>query len=410
MPENIKAFWIIGGGILQKPILDEVKLLGYKVIVSDMSETCYLANQADYFFEIDIFDEEGHLSKLIELKSKKISVCGVLAAGIDAPVTMARMNEKLNLYGVSSDICELVNHKANFRLWMADNNFEVPEFKEFQSDQFVKALEYIENIKAPFIIKNVNSSASRGTRIFFDINKIKDLEDTFNEACRVSRSNTCLIESIWEGSEHTVETFFDINGNFYPLFITDRIFDKTNGIPLEIGLENPTGLSAKEKKSCFKLAELISSTLGITVGAAKFDMIYTKAGPRIIEMTTRLSGGFDCQYLVPAATGKNIIASAVYTALGKNIPSSFLNTTKSRVALSGSIWPKSGKVLSINGLDEAKKINGVEHIFLRCKVGDHINEYENCASRVIFIIVSGKNRSEANKALRMAQEKIKIEV
>ena len=410
MPDNIKAFWIIGGGILQKPILDEVKLLGFKVIVSDMSEACYLANQADYFFALDIFDEEGHLSKLSDLKLQKITVCGVLAAGIDAPVTMARMNESLNLYGVSSDICELVNHKANFRLWMLDNDFDVPEFKEFKSNQFAKALEYIENIKAPIIIKNVNSSASRGTRIFYDINKIQELEDTFDEACRVSRSNTCLVESVWEGSEHTIETFFDISGNFYPLFITDRIFDKTNGIPLEIGLENPTRLSAKEKKLCFELAKSISSTLGITVGAAKFDMIYTKSGPRIIEMTTRLSGGFDCQYLVPAATGKKIIASAVYTALGKDIPSSFLNPTKSKVALSGSIWPKPGKVISINGLDEAKKINGVEHIFLRCKIGDHIHEYKNCASRIIFIIVSGKNRTEAKKVLRMAQEKIKIEV
>ncbi len=75
----------------------------------------------------------------------------------------------------------------------------------------------------------------------------------------------------------------------------------------------------------------------------------TKNGPRIIEMTCRLSGGFDSQYLVPAATGKNVLKVAILIALGKPFPKNLLIDKKQKVGVTGSIWPKPGKILNIKG-------------------------------------------------------------
>ena len=111
--------------------------------------------------------------------------------------------------------------------------------------------------------------------------------------------------------ECTVETIYDVEGNFHRCFITDRNFDYSNGYPLELGLVSPSQLSDKVQEECFTLAKTVSNKLGIKIGAAKFDMIITDDGPKIIEMTTRLSGGFDCQYVVPASTGKNIVMAAM---------------------------------------------------------------------------------------------------
>ena len=82
----------------------------------------------------------------------------------------------------------------------------------------------------------------------------------------------------------------------------------------------PLDYLQKFKKNAFTLAKNVSNKLGIKIGAAKFDMIITNDGPKIIEMTTRLSGGFDCQYVVPASTGKNVVMAAVMTACGINFP------------------------------------------------------------------------------------------
>ena len=137
-----------------------------------------------------------------------------------------------------------------------------------------------------------------GQRMYIYKSDDNGVLDMVNEAMKVSRSGKAMIESLWIGSEHTVETLFDINGKFHECFITDRIFDKTDGFALETGLVHPTTLPIDVQNQLYELAYKVAVNVGINQGAAKFDMMMTVDGPRIIEMTVRLSGGFDCQYLV----------------------------------------------------------------------------------------------------------------
>ena len=65
-------------------------------------------------------------------------------------------------------------------------------------------------------------------------------------------------------------------------------------------------------------------------------------------------------------------------------------------------------IKSINGVEEAKLIPGVENIFFRCKVGDVVLPYTDSAKRVCFIIVIGKNEKEARQILDKAISKIAI--
>ena len=37
MKTKIKFFWVIGGGLLQIPLIDEIKKLGYKVILPKLN-------------------------------------------------------------------------------------------------------------------------------------------------------------------------------------------------------------------------------------------------------------------------------------------------------------------------------------------------------------------------------------
>jgi biotin carboxylase len=401
-------YWVIGGGLMQVPIIENLKSKKIKSIVTDASKECICAELADIFEAIDIFDIQRHLHFAKELKKRGINVVGVLAAGIDAPETMSRIGEFLELPVVSSEISKLVNNKAKFREWMKMHHFQTPIFKEFNKNEFGKFLEFKKEIRYPFIIKNVNSSASRGTKIFYGPDESEE-KRIFNEAIKVSRSNSCLVESVWTGTEHTVETFWDINKNFHRFFITDRIFDYTTGFPIEKGLINPTCLKDFEKQKCYELAESISRKLRINIGAAKFDMIYTRDGPRVIEMTTRLSGGFDCQYLVPAATGMNLLSAAIDTSMGRDINPRDIVKKSSKVAVSGSVWPEPGTVVKIEGVDAAQALPTTEHVFMRTKVGDIIENYENCADRTAIIICSDESEPGAKSALNKALNLIRIE-
>lgn len=401
-------FWCIGGGILQKPLIEEARRLGYRVIVTDGSEKCICARLADLFFAVDIFDIEGHIALAEELSAEH-DIVGVLAAGIDAPITMSKVAEHLGLPGVSSKISEIVHYKSKFRDFCKNNNISVPNYKLFHESEILGLDEYLNKIDLPFIIKNVDSSGSRGTKIFYSRNRSEE-QRVAREAIEFSKSRSFLVESVWLGKECTVETLYDVDGEFHRCFITDRVFDYSTGFPIETQLISPSRLADTAQEECFELAEVVSRKLGINIGAAKFDMIYTNDGPRIIEMTTRLSGGFDCQYLVPCASGLNVMGAAILTACGRNFPKSFLVNQSDLVAVTKSHWPNNGRIVSISGVEKARSMKGIQHIFFRKNVGDEVAGFQNCVDRISFILATGDDFDEAERNALNAINAIDIEI
>lgn len=401
-------FWVIGGGEMQVPVVDEARGLGLKVICSDLNPNCVCAARADIFLTIDIFDIETHVRKGLEL-SKTLKIAGVLAAGIDAPETMARLARALALPSVDPEVARLVHNKADFRRRMDELGFPVPRYVDFGMEQLDDVSALADSIGYPLVLKNTDSSGSRGTRIFYEPDP-QGLRVAAVEAINVSCSGRALMESFWEGPEQTIETLFDVEGNFHPCFITDRIFDKRQGYALETGLCHPSSLSEKVQADMYQMAKAVAQAIGVRIGAAKYDCILTPQGPRIIEMTVRLSGGFDCQYLVPAATGKNVIRAAVLTALGRPFPLGLLQAKYQRVAVSRSLWPGLGRIRAVRGLEDACQIPGVEKIVFRKRVGDLIEPYTDCTKRVCFVIAAADTQEAVEAVVAQVERTLIIDV
>ena len=113
---------------------------------------------------------------------------------------------------------------------------------------------------------------------------------------------------------------------------------------------------------------------------------------------------------MPLATGKNVLKAAILTAIGRPFSRTLLKDTKHLVGVTGSIWPKPGKIRAISGIEKARKIAGVGQIFFRSKVGDVVKPYTDGAKRVCFIIASGKTEPEARAVLQKAIDTIKISI
>lgn len=397
-----KYLWVIGGGELQIPLIKEANKLGLKTIVSDLNFLCVAKKYSDIFVHIDIFDIVAHISYL---ETTKLNIVGVLAAGIDTPETMASMNECLGLKGVPLKTALLVKHKDKFRIKLQELGYPIPNFKIITEKSLINLTSILEKIPYPLIVKPTNNSASRDMRIFNTYsNELVDFIVT-----NIQKYKILLVEEMFQGEEQTVECLIDIDGNFHNGFITDRKFTFENGFPVELGLVHPTQLSQSMQNELYLLAKKVAFDLDIKVGAVKLDTITTKDGPKIIELTVRHSGGYDCQYLVPRSTGKNILKSAILTAIGQKFNPFLLENTLYKFGVTGSVWPKPGVITNIDGIKDAKNIDGVEEIFSRYSVGDTITPYVDCASRVLFIICTGNTLKQANKSLKEAIELIKIE-
>lgn len=394
-------FWVIGGGLLQIPLIDEARALGLKVLVTDLSEHCAAMPHADRFEAVDIFDIEGNLAFCERLQREGLRIAGVLAAGIDAPETMARLNQHLGLVGVSPEVARITQQKDLFRDALRGMGYPVPEYAVVRQPGELD--EAIRRIGFPLIVKPPANSASRDMKIFHDGEA---------DACRaffeqqLGRYDRLLLETCWSGEEQTVESLVDIDGEVHDGFITDRKFTFQGGYAVETGLVHPTELPQEQQAELYALARSLARDFGIRAGAVKLDTIMTPQGPRLIEMAVRHSGGFDCQYLVPLATGKNVLRAAVYTAIQQKFPPELLRPRWERFGTTGSVWPEPGVIDAIEGLDEARAVSGVEHIFLRYQPGDRVAPYQDCAKRVAFIICVADSRQQARESLRQAQNRL----
>ncbi|MCP3850912.1 MAG: ATP-grasp domain-containing protein [Gammaproteobacteria bacterium] len=395
--------WIIGGGLLQIPLIEQANLLGLKTIVSDQDRDCVAKEHSDVFFKIDIFDVKGHINSL---RHNSLNVIGVLAAGIDAPETMAAMNSFLGLKGISSAVAHVTKQKDLFRKKLKELGYDVPKFVILKREHIDSISDLIEKLPFPVIVKPTDNSASRDMKIFTE--NTPDLKAFV--LLNLEKYELVLVEELWEGEEQTVECLVDINGQFHNGFITDRKFTFQNGYPVETGLIHPTELQQEKQNELFSLAKRVADDLNIDVGAVKLDTIYTKEGPRIIELTVRHSGGFDCQYLVPNSTGKNILKAAILTAVQKEFSPKLLQAQYERYGKTASPWPEPGIIKSITGIDSAKKLPGIVDVFMRYNVGDTIEPYINCATRVAFIIATGLSREDVNETIDNALKLIEIEV
>ena len=399
--------WILGGGKMQYYNLIEARNLGYKTLITDANKNCFCKSNADLFYKVDIFDIKKNIELLDKLKNK-ISIKSIFVGGIDCTITAATLAEKLNLPTSGIEIAKKTNNKFLFRKFLSENKLLNLPFLKINKVHN-KTEELIEKkIGYPFIVKNTDNSASRGMEIIKKRIGIKRLNNIISKAIKLSRCKYCTVEKYLVGTEHTVETIYDVNGKFHPCFITDRYFNHETGKALETGLRNPTKLTEQMQKKMFNYANKISKKIGIKIGPAKFDILISNKKLIPLEMTTRLSGGFDCQILVPAATGKNIIKAAMLTSLGKKFDKVLLKRKFNKVAYSSNVWPKPGRILKIDYKKPKINKNEFLEVIFNKKKGDKISSYQNCADRPCFIIASSINETKAKKLVSKAIESIKI--
>lgn len=387
MPDD--ALLIVCGGLLQVPAVRIAQDLGLKVIVTDANPNAAAMLHADHAVQLDIYDIEGHRRLVDDLKTR-YNLRGVFAEGADVEVTVAASAEQAGLPGIPVEAALNTKNKVRSRRCLDVAGLPNPKWAEVSTKEEAHA--EAARIGYPLIVKAIDNSASRGTT---RVARSDDLAAAVDLARSASDVGTVLLEELLVGPEQSVEILFDAKGVSHRLNIVDREFASTGGAAMELGHVNPSDLSDAEKDQLFDLAERAAKATGVRFGAFKADTMWTKNGPRILEVTARLSGGFDCQYTTPLSSGRDFIRAAIRVAVGEPIESKDLHHKWRRYAAAWSAFPRPGLVGRIGGVEEVRAMKGVREVFLRVAVGEVIRPYQDCAARPAFIIAVGDTREEA---------------
>lgn len=197
-----------------------------------------------------------------------------------------------------------------------------------------------------------------------------------------------------------------VDGEPHVLQITDKL---TTGAPhfVEMGHSQPMRQNDENSEKIRDLAVRACKAVGINVGPAHVEMILTKDGPKMVELGARMGGDCITTHLVPLSTGIDMVGCTIKLACGERID---IEPKFNKGAAIRYFDAHNGTIKAIEGIDEAKKMPGVQEISIVHQVGESIGEIGSSTDRVGFVIAQAETTEEAVKVCEKAMKMVEITV
>ncbi len=391
---------VIGGGLLQVPVIVTAKKMGYQVIVTDYNSEALGMKDADIPIVMSTRDIEGSV-RVAKSQNDITPINAVLTVGTDASMTVAAVANALGLPGIKFEDAEAATNKLKMRMRFKEHDVPSPHFLPVWSLSDAKKACTV--LDFPLVLKPSDNMGARGV---IRVDNRNQLSDAFHYAKNASPSGELIIEEYMDGKELSIDAVI-YNNEITICGVADRIIEYPPYF-VETGHSMPTSMPAEIVEDAVKTMKKGIRALGITVGAAKGDIKITDNGPKIGEIAARLSGGFMSAYTYPLATGVDLMRTVIEIALGKE-PGN-LEPVHNRVAIERAIIPKPGIIKKINGLEEAYKIPGIEEIFLNIKPGDRFDIPRSNVEKAGNIIATGTTLEEAEAAVKKCLDTLQIQI
>ena len=400
-----KAILIISAGLEAVPGIMKAKEMGLHVVVSDMDLNAPGFEFADDRILASTYDytETARLAREYNDNVNKID--GVIALSADVPYTVAYVAKSLGLPGLSLETASLSSDKLEMKDKLKAMGIPLPHY--WRPDNITELKKIVEKQGLPLIIKPIDSRGARGV---FLLTNVDMLEWAFEHSQNQSPSSKVIVEEYLEGPQISTEALI-INGVGYPIGFSDRNYEYLNKFSpyiIENGGDMPTSLNDLEKNIIAKTAIDAGISMGVVNGVVKGDMVLTSEGPKVIEIATRLSGGWFSSDQIPLNSGIHIIEYAIKIALNINFsPTDLVPKINNGVAIRY-FFPNEGQISKIENLDILLDKDYIYKFELYVKEGDYIEKITDHTKRAGYVITIGKDKKEAVNRAEEIVNTIKI--
>ena len=393
---------ILGGSYLQIPAIKKALALGHEVIVLDYNPDAPGFKIPNVMHEIISTIDTPNIIKA----AKEYKIDGIMTMATDMPMqSIAAVNEELNLKGITVDSALKSTNKLFMRQALLNKNVPIPKYFKVDSvDEFVSAIKELDGLGFKAISKPADSSGSRGIHLIESFNYHK-LEEIFNYSIRYSKSGYLLVEEYMEGPEVSVETI-SVDGENHIIQITDKM---TTDAPyfIEIGHTQPSQLPKEYINQIKNITNQAINAVGISNGPTHTEVKVTKGGPKIVEIGARLGGDFITSDLTPLSTGVDMVEACIKIALSEEPD---LEIKWEKASAIRFIKSDLGKIIDIQGLDEALACEAVIQVHMDKNIGDKVSKVKSSNDRVGYVITQAATANEAARFAELAIKKIKISI
>lgn len=302
----MKKLLILGAGQMQVPIIALAKKLGYCTVVADYDPKAPGFKYADVVSTISTIDKEDVLKLAQDEK-----VDGLLTTS-DYPVrVVSYVGEKLGLPAMTQRVAQVCTNKYEQRQLFKESGVNTPFFIQCNQDSDLSELTTF-----PYIVKPVDSSASRGVE---EVHNASQLKEAVKVACDQSRTGNAIVESFIGGKEFSVETLTQ-GGITHIIQITEKLTrGEEQGYFVEDTHIEPARISEAEASAIRTEVLKATKAVGVDNCPTHTEIKLWDGKPYIIEMACRLGGDYITSDLVPLSTGISMMENLMKLSVGEKI-------------------------------------------------------------------------------------------
>lgn len=393
----MKKLLIIGASILQLPAIKKAKEMGLYVAVLDFNPNAVGIPYADEYFNASTMDENAVLNV-----AKEFQPDGIMTLATDMPMRgVAKVSNTLGLHSISYETAVKATDKYDMIKAFEEHNVPAPWFYLVKNIEELSQLK--DKITYPCIMKPTDNAGSHGV---VKINSFEELIEKYEYSHSCSRRGNVIVEEYLDGEEVSVEVMV-VDGEVNILQITDKL---TTGAPyfVEMGHSQPSRLDLNIQNQIKDVAERACKAIGINKGPAHVEMkVTSQYGPKMIELGARMGGDNITTHLVPLSTGIDMVECTIKIALGETVD--VIPTLNCGSAIRYFEAPF-GEIKSIEGVEEALKIEGVKQISFTKNIGEKSTPIHCSNDRIGFVIAQAESAKEAITICEEAMKTIKIEI
>ncbi len=411
------------------------------VLIHDIDPFIYLKGLEDLDYEIDVIYTEpqnpamldifnnwlkettlnaqsveglDNIYELAEKVGREKNIDGILSFNEFMTEPVAIIAQNLNLPGNSVQAVKTVQNKYLQRMKLKEH--QVPSAKFHLIREESDLVTAGQSIDFPAVLKPAFGS---GSYHVYDIENMEQLKEVFNTKIR-SYSNYLnkekelflLEEKLIGANFYKTEGYGDyvsVESMVYKGEISHIcVCDKTPLAPpfRETGAILPSVLETDQQNEIYDVASKAIKALGLTNGPVHTEIKLTEQGPRIIEVNARAGGAMPI--MLQLCSDYDIPKEAAKITVGEKPKSkaTFKGYGASFFFHEESVSEK--EVESIDGVEEAKAIQGIHTLVCLKKPGDKILADLGMRSLYAFAYTFGNTSTECLEQYKKIKETISV--
>jgi hypothetical protein len=254
----------------------------------------------------------------------------------------------------------------------------------------------------PCVLKPLGLSASRGV---IRANGESEFVDAVRRIRKIGESEL-QIEGYIEGREFAVEGLVTA-GRFQPLAIFDKP-DPLEGPYFEETIYvTPSREAADVQRDLIESAEAAVRALGLYHGPVHLELRYNSEGAWVLETAARPIGGL-CARALRFHSDVPLEELILRHALGEDVTGARLADPASGVMMIP--IPKGGIYESVEGIDRARAVPGIEDAVITAKPGQLLIPLPEGASYLGFLFARGNSPATVEDALRRSHAELRFQI